>query len=274
MQMINKLAIWDTITLGWSKVHGAKKSIWAAILVLMLIVFLLNFILGSVFGGISLILYNPTTLHFLKGMDILCGVIFALIQYLLMAGLIYIGIQRAYDLPISYRFMFYTFNWRMGFKIIGVLILKAIVCLPAFILMMLPALPVMMRAAMHPADVQNNAAAVVQAQSNLSALSGVFFATSYLVGLIILMILSLRLILSLAFILDKNVNPWQAIVLSFKATHGNAWRIFGFYILAYLILFLSAIPFGIGLIWTIPLIFICYGLVYKTLSLNIDINHR
>src|SRR5205085_143591 len=77
--------------------------------------------------------------------------------------------------------------------------------------------------------------------------------------------LLVRLMLSIAFVLEQNVNPWRAIVLSFHATRCNFWRLFGWYIAIWIIMMISIIPLGIGLIWTLPLIYISYGMIYKTL---------
>src|SRR3990167_1138090 len=84
---------------------------------------------------------------------------------------------------------------------------------------------------------------------------------------IILFLLSCYLVIRTffvpAFILDKNATPLESIQLSFQATRSNVLELIALLFLLTLILFISILPFGIGLIWTIPLLSINYGIVYK-----------
>jgi uncharacterized membrane protein len=62
--------------------------------------------------------------------------------------------------------------------------------------------------------------------------------------------------------IDRSMTPWQAMECSRKAIHKVWWKIFGLYLVVMLILFISAIPLGIGLIWTAPLSIVLCGVVY------------
>ncbi len=74
--------------------------------------------------------------------------------------------------------------------------------------------------------------------------------------------LSVGYALSLPLILDKGMGPWQALEASRKAIHKKWWTVFGMYLVMMLIYLVSAIPFGIGLIWTIPMFFVAIGVLY------------
>jgi uncharacterized membrane protein len=76
----------------------------------------------------------------------------------------------------------------------------------------------------------------------------------------------IRISLSIGFVLDKEISPWNAIKLSFKATANHFWRLIAILILVNIIVLASSIPAGLGLIWTLPLAVICYGMIYKRLQ--------
>jgi uncharacterized membrane protein len=69
--------------------------------------------------------------------------------------------------------------------------------------------------------------------------------------------------LTFPLIMEKGLGPWEAMEASRKAIHHSWFQIFGIYLLVGLIVGLSAIPLGIGLIWTIPMAAIAVGVVYR-----------
>jgi len=71
--------------------------------------------------------------------------------------------------------------------------------------------------------------------------------------------------LTLPVIMDKRVGPWQAMEMSRRAVHKKWWQVFGAYLIMYLIYVLSLIPFGIGMIWTVPMFFTLTAVIYRTL---------
>lgn len=170
------------------------------------------------------------------------GLIFSVVELLLQMGLIYIGICRAFDRPINYRLMFTTFNTSIALKIIGVYLLK-------FLIFLIPAILI--------------GAGVFIAQMEQVMIIGYLLG---LVGIIAAIYLSIRLYLTIGFILDQNSGPVDAIKQSFQATRHNVINLIGLMLLQILIFIVAAIPLGIGFIWAIPLGLIIYGTVYKRLS--------
>lgn len=65
--------------------------------------------------------------------------------------------------------------------------------------------------------------------------------------------------------IDRSMTPWQAMEASRKAIHKVWWKIFGLYLVMILILLISTIPLGIGLIWTAPMSVVLCGMVYVML---------
>ncbi|SHO48336.1 zinc-ribbon domain-containing protein [Desulfopila aestuarii] len=72
-------------------------------------------------------------------------------------------------------------------------------------------------------------------------------------------------LMTFPLMLDRSMTPWQAMEASRKAIHKVWWKIFGLYLIVMLILCISAIPFGIGLIWTAPMSIVLCGVVYTML---------
>lgn len=71
--------------------------------------------------------------------------------------------------------------------------------------------------------------------------------------------------LTLPLIMDKGAGPWEAMEMSRRAIHDKWWQVFGAYLVMYLLYFLSMIPFGIGMIWTVPMFFMLTAVLYRVL---------
>lgn len=230
----------DTIASAWRKVYGAKGSFWAAMLLLIVL---------------SIILYGIQALfdYILPSLDSIVGIVVQAIDYLLQMGIIFFGIQRAFDLPISYSLLFRSFKYPLWVKMIGLYILQVLIFIIPVLLLFIP---MILKASLENGD-------------SLSPLPLIISIILVVIGVIVIIILAIRLALSNAFVLDKQLGPVDAIRASFQATRGNFWRLLGIMIIQLAIVLVSVIPFGIGLIWTIPFAYILYGLVYKRLLVNV-----
>jgi hypothetical protein len=89
------------------------------------------------------------------------------------------------------------------------------------------------------------------------------------IGFILLIIPGVYLAVSYAFvytlIVDKGLGVWEAMELSRKTVTQQWFKFFGLSLLTGIIIILSALPLGIGLIWSIPTTYIAYGLLYHRL---------
>jgi len=73
-------------------------------------------------------------------------------------------------------------------------------------------------------------------------------------------------IFTLPLIADKELKIWDAMELSRKAVFSHFFKIIFLYFSLMIIMAISAIPLGIGMIWTVPMIFITfYGLLYRVM---------
>lgn len=86
-------------------------------------------------------------------------------------------------------------------------------------------------------------------------------------GFILLLIpgiyLTFAYLLVVPLIIDKGMGPWQAMEASRKAVHHRWFKVFGLYLLMIIICLLSAIPMGLGLIWTVPMFIMVGSILYR-----------
>ncbi len=68
-----------------------------------------------------------------------------------------------------------------------------------------------------------------------------------------------------ALVVDKGLGVWEAMELSRKTVTKQWFKFFGLALLSGLMILISAIPLGVGLIWSVPTIYIAYGLLYHHL---------
>jgi len=226
-----EIPVWDTITTALDKVYGAKTTFWIALLIFFPIMFGLGFMQGALEN------YSDWMPGAIK-------VIANVIGYFMQMGIMYIGIKRALDAPINYRQVFRAFEAEIAAKIVILYVFQMLIFLPVIIFLILVSL----------------------LTSYIPSLTPVVPILLFVLGGAVFVYLSIRMLISNALVLDKATPPWDAIKISFNATRGNFWACLALIILQILIVAVSAIPFGLGLIWTLPLTFICYGVMYKRLN--------
>ncbi|HTM64456.1 MAG TPA: hypothetical protein VL360_08180 [Gammaproteobacteria bacterium] len=229
---VTELPVWDTISTAWEKTYGAKATFWGAILILAAIMF-----------GIGVLEGISSQSSVISG---LFQVIGNILGYFLQLGIIYIGITRAKDLPINYKMMFTTFDLMLALRLIGLYILQTLIFL----------IPIAIGAI--------GVYIYMMGSSSTTFIGGLIFLISVIIGIVI----AIRLSLSMAFILDTREGPVAAIKHSLAATNHNFWNLVGIYLLQVIIIIVSIIPLGIGLIWSIPFVLINYGMIYKILRVN------
>lgn len=70
---------------------------------------------------------------------------------------------------------------------------------------------------------------------------------------------------AMPLVVDKNLGPWQALEASRKAITKRWFTFVGLWIVMIIALVISAVPLGIGMIWTLPLMTIAFGIVYRNM---------
>ena len=89
------------------------------------------------------------------------------------------------------------------------------------------------------------------------------------IGFLLLIIPGIYLSVSYGFtytlIVDKGLDIWEAMELSRKTITKQWFKFFGLSFISGILIIISALPLGVGLIWTIPMSYISYGLLYHHL---------
>lgn len=89
------------------------------------------------------------------------------------------------------------------------------------------------------------------------------------VGLLLLVIpgiyLAVAYYMAMPLVVEKGLSPWAAMEISRKTVSKRWFTMFFFGIVMSLILIVSVIPLGIGLVWTLPMGMIAYGIIYRNM---------
>ncbi len=97
--------------------------------------------------------------------------------------------------------------------------------------------------------------------------ASILITTFVYIGMLLLILPGIYLAVAYSFTLplmvDKKLGIWAAMEVSRQAVTKRWFTIFGVNFVLGLLAVLSAIPIGIGLIWTIPLILIAQGVMYR-----------
>lgn len=98
-----------------------------------------------------------------------------------------------------------------------------------------------------------------------SLIRGVITFIGFILFIIPGIIFSIRLQYVTYLIVDKNLPPVEAVKQSWEMTKGNAWNLFFFGILLFLVNVLGAILLLVGLFVTVPLTMLATTFVYRKL---------
>ncbi len=229
---IISLPVFETMKLAWQKVKGSKSTFFAiflCILAIKIITVVLG--VGTHFTVVKILLLT--------------------VEFFLVAGATYIGVQRAMDSPIQFSMIKRVLNAGIFFRSIGFSILFYIILFLPFTLSYLPGLFV-------NSPTTNNVIKLFSALLYLTGFVAFFFAIYFL----------FRLSLTETLIIVKRASLWTSLKTSFKATKSNVWNLMALIFSGFIIIILSVIPLGIGLIWSFPYFAILMGEIYKKLVVS------
>ncbi|GEM_PF-640094 len=98
-----------------------------------------------------------------------------------------------------------------------------------------------------------------------------------ILGYIVSACIGIIYIFTLPLIADKGLKIWDAMELSRKAVFSHFLKIIFLYLSLAIIMLISVIPIGIGMIWTVPMFFIAfYGSLYRVIfdGVSYDIEEK
>ncbi|GEM_PF-1658056 len=238
----NHFSIIETVKIAWHGIRGTKRIFW--IMTALLVVVVCSLIL----------LEQRVHLHALApaltlSIIVMARIISGVTSILLGLGLVYLGIQRASQQSIQLAMVNDMFNFTLLKNVIGLYILQFIILFPLAILIYVAT----HFTTLFPSVVLNNMGHACR-------------SIIVIVSLIALIYLSMRLYLTKAIIVTEKTTPWNTLQRSFQITKSHVWKLLSLCIMNIVILIISTIPFGIGLLWSVPFCFINYGAVYKQLA--------
>lgn len=233
--------IMDIIREAWQKVKGVKASYWGASLLLIffsIALFFLFFMVGD-------IIFNPQKKDLLT--EIASRITYALL-FPMIVGLIMIGVNRAANLPFKATFVFHYYRFFLKLfagLLITVLIFAALTTLLTFAIIFIIFL--------HKSGPLTFF--TLTAEILLGAIAALLTAS--------LFYLYLGYSLFSPLVVEKKLTAWRALETSRKSISHHFFKVLGLYCVLLLILLISVIPFGIGLIWSAPFTNNSIGVLYR-----------
>lgn len=89
------------------------------------------------------------------------------------------------------------------------------------------------------------------------------------IGFVLLVIpgiyLAVAYYMAMPLVVEKGLSPWQAMEVSRKTITRRWFSVFGLFIILGIIFTVSLIPLGLGAIWTLPMMMIAYGILYRNM---------
>ena len=90
-----------------------------------------------------------------------------------------------------------------------------------------------------------------------------------LIGFVLLVIPGIYLMvayyMAMPLVVEKGMSPWQALETSRKTITHRWFSVFGLFFILVIIVTISMIPLGIGLIWSMPMMMLAYGILYRNM---------
>lgn len=217
--------IFDVLKEAWTGIKGFKATNLAA----YTIMFLPSFIAGLLSN-----LFDDN--HTAALLITLTGTV---VSYPLIAGYMILGIKRAANLSTTALMILDYFKDTL--RIIGLVITQGIMYFFPF------AIGILLTTV------------ATKTQTGLSILLQIAGLGFFLFAIY----LFVSYTFALSLLVEKRLSIWSALEVSRQAVSQHFFKIFMVLFLAAVILVLSAIPLGIGLIWTIPFMNILFGVLYR-----------
>ena len=98
----------------------------------------------------------------------------------------------------------------------------------------------------------------------VNVLVTIFTVVGFLLLLLPGIYLAIAYVLAVPLVADRGMQPWQAMEASRRAVGRHWFKIFGLYLVMGMIVLVSVIPLGIGMIWTVPMAIILNGVLFRT----------
>jgi uncharacterized membrane protein len=109
-------------------------------------------------------------------------------------------------------------------------------------------------------------------------IAGLLVTVLTYIGFIALIIPGIYLSIAYSFtmplIIDQEMGSWEAMETSRRAVSKHWFKVFFLYLVLGIIAAFSAIPLGIGLIWTVPLGLVANGVLYRIIFIDSTVSEE
>jgi len=228
-------SIGEVLHEAWEKINGCKGSIIGAGLIAYGLMLLVGFVFGLVIGILAALTKSPELLFVF---NLLVNIVSTVLVYPLFAGVFLIGIRRAGNYPVRFNMVFACLNQAVPL-LLTALLMNLVIYVPIGLLLGLVYL--------------------------IGGFSGGLFVLAGLLATVYATYIGISYSLALPLVFERGLSPWQALETSRKAISQRWFKVFALMLLVWLLMTLSAIPLMIGLIWTIPLMIVVFGVLYRTI---------
>jgi len=248
----NKLPVMQTLREAWEDVPGFKATIWVCILIVLAFSVLFHLLHAAMMHDMSLAsilqIQKPAPKPTIPVS--LLDIFYSFFNLLLSSGTIYVAIRHVAKLTARSNMMWHSFKGNIAWSLIITTLLLGLIIVGLVLLSLIPTFY------------------LVGHYGQAGAPDSVKFYVSlvYVALAIIWAYIYVRLMLFMPIILDRELGPIDALKLSSHSTKGYFWRIVGVTFLTSLIVIVSMIPAGIGLIWTLPFAYCVNATIYKKLA--------
>jgi len=192
----------------------------------------------------------------LAGVGLLLILLLAMSSLLFVTGFISGTVKLAKTGSIEFK-DFFKFNFIACLKLIGLLIIVYL----ALALVMVVVFGIFAGIAMAASGI------------NFEAINEETLATLGLPIMVLGSVLYLALVVFMAYVyarfgytfyvmIEQGAGMFESVKYSWRLTKGTVWTHVGLYIVLMLIYYVSIIPFGIGLLWSIPMLYMAPAISY------------
>jgi hypothetical protein len=227
--------ITDTLGEAWQLTKGVKAAIWGNSLVLFITDLLVLIIAALLLGFTFYALYGRPMARTDAIANAITLFTTSVISCFILSPVLILGVRRALTLPISTKLLVKDILSAAP-HLLGILVLLGLCQVIVQRLAILPQVPT-------HADLIY--AMLAGAIFSILIAPGLFFALQY------------------SIVFKQHVGT--ALYHGFSGYYRNIGVVIGCQLLMSILLFLSAIPAGIGLIWTLPMMLVMNGILFRNM---------
>lgn len=97
--------------------------------------------------------------------------------------------------------------------------------------------------------------------------AGILMSVALVIGYLLFVLpgiyLSFALVLTIPLVVERKLSPWQAMRVSCQAINKHWFKVFFLFLAMSILLWISMLPLGLGLIWTLPMFIVMMGVLYN-----------